>query len=200
MNHDSFLIISDNVKVVRLRNKFPLVLVGFVCNSLGRAVYNCPLFLFLHLFQLDLLSSKFYFMKILCKNALFIVSLFALFAFKMPTTAQLTIELKNVNFNLGGTLFLMVVDKNDQPLSKITRAASEKNAIFLIKDLPIGEYAVRAFHDENNNGKLDKGIFGQPIEGWGVSNDARGFMSAPPFKKMLVKVDKATKIAFKIDY
>lgn len=118
----------------------------------------------------------------------------------MPNTVQLTIELKNVNFNLGGTLFLMVVDKNDQPLSKITRAASEKNAVFQIKDLPIGEYAVRAFHDENNNGKLDKGIFGQPVEGWGVSNDARGFMSAPPFKKMLVKVEKAAKIAFKIEY
>ncbi len=140
-------------------------------------------------------------MHLLFKNVLILILLLLpLFAFKMPNTVQLTIELKNVNFNLGGTLFLMVVDKNDQPLSKITRAASEKNAVFQIKDLPIGEYAVRAFHDENNNGKLDKGIFGQPVEGWGVSNDARGFMSAPPFKKMLVKVEKAAKIAFKIEY
>ena len=140
-------------------------------------------------------------MHLLFKNALFLIlSLLPLFAFKMPKTVQLTIELKNVNFNLGGTLFLMVVDKNDQPLSKITRAASERNAVFLIKNLPIGEYAVRAFHDENNNGKLDKGMFGQPVEGWGVSNDARGFMSAPPFKKMLVKVEKSMTIAFKIDY
>ena len=140
-------------------------------------------------------------MHLLFKNVLLLIlSLLPLFAFKMPKTVQLTIELKNVNFNLGGTLFLMVVDKNDQPLSKITRAASERNAVFHIKDLPIGEYAVRAFHDENNNGKLDKGIFGQPVEGWGVSNDARGFMSAPPFKKMLVKVEKSMTIAFKIEY
>ena len=139
-------------------------------------------------------------MHLLFKHFLLFLSIFILFSFKMPTTVQLTIELKNVNFNLGGTLFLMVVDKNDQPLSKITRAASERNAVFLIKNLPIGEYAVRAFHDENNNGKLDKGMFGQPIEGWGVSNDARGFMSAPPFKKMLVKVDNNIKIAFKIEY
>ena len=140
-------------------------------------------------------------MHLLFKNVLLLIlSLLPLFAVKMPKTVQLTIELKNVNFNLGGTLFLMVVDKNDQPLSKITRAASERNAVFLIKNLPIGEYAVRAFHDENNNGKLDKGMFGQPIEGWGVSNDARGFMSAPPFKKMLVKVDNNIKIAFKIEY
>ena len=140
-------------------------------------------------------------MHLLFKNVLLLIlSLLPLFAVKMPKTVQLTIELKNVNFNLGGTLFLMVVDKNDQPLSKITRATSARNAVFLIKNLPIGEYAVRAFHDENNNGKLDKGMFGQPIEGWGVSNDARGFMSAPPFKKMLVKVDNNIKIAFKIEY
>lgn len=140
-------------------------------------------------------------MHLLFKNfLLLILLLLPLFAFKMPKTVQLTIELKNVNFNLGGTLFLMVVNKNDQPLSKVTRSASERNAVFQIKDLPIGEYAVRAFHDENNNGKLDKGLFGQPVEGWGVSNDARGFMSAPPFKKMLVKVDKSMTITFKIEY
>lgn len=139
-------------------------------------------------------------MKILIKSFLLFFILSNFFAFTMPATVQLTIELKNVNFNLGGTLYLMVVDKNDQPISQLIRPTSEKNATFYIKDLPIGQYAVRAFHDANNNGKLDKGIFGQPIEGWGVSNDARGFMSAPPFKKMLVKVENNMTIAFRIDY
>ena len=69
-------------------------------------------------------------MKILFKNVLLLIlSLLPLFSFKMPKTVQLTIELKNVNFNLGGTLFLMVVNKNDQPLSKVTRSASERNAV-----------------------------------------------------------------------
>lgn len=41
-------------------------------------------------------------------------------------------------------------------------------------DLPPGEYALVAMHDENRNEKLDKNFLGIPKEGWGVSN---GFFS-----------------------
>lgn len=119
---------------------------------------------------------------------------------EFPTTVSLTVELQNVRFDKGGTLYVLIVDKNDKPIHRVTRPLSERNAVFQFTNLPAGEYAARAFHDENNNGELDKGIFGQPIEGWGVSNNARGFMSAPPFNKMLVGVYKDTKISFRIDY
>lgn len=119
---------------------------------------------------------------------------------EFPTTVSLTVELQNVRFDKGGTLYVLIVDKNDKPIHRVTRPLSERNAVFQFTNLPVGEYAARAFHDENNNGELDKGIFGQPIEGWGVSNNARGFMSAPPFNKMLVGVYKDTKISFRIDY
>ncbi len=138
-------------------------------------------------------------MRFFVSNFAIFIAFAALSAFSLPMHT-VTIEIKNVKFNLGGTLYLMVVDKNDTPIQKITRATSEKNAVFVVKNLPDGEYAVRAFHDQNNNGELDKGIFGQPIEGWGVSNDARGFMSAPPFKKMLVRVKAETRISFRMDY
>lgn len=123
----------------------------------------------------------------------------ALSSFNSPMHT-FTIEIKNVRFNLGGKIFLMVVDKNDKPIHQVMRETSEKNATFIFKNLPTGEYAVRAFHDQNNNGILDKGVFGQPIEGWGVSNDARGFMSAPPIKKMLVRVSGDTQTSFRMDY
>jgi uncharacterized protein (DUF2141 family) len=42
-----------------------------------------------------------------------------------------------------------------------------------------GTYAVAAFHDENGNGKLDRGMFGIPKEGVAASNDARGHMGPP---------------------
>jgi uncharacterized protein (DUF2141 family) len=47
--------------------------------------------------------------------------------------------------------------------------------------VPNGEYAVAAFHDENANNDLDRGVFGIPTEGTGASNDARGFMGPPPY-------------------
>jgi uncharacterized protein (DUF2141 family) len=43
-----------------------------------------------------------------------------------------------------------------------------------------GTYAISGFHDENDNGRLDMGLFG-PTEGWAASNDARGAFG-PKFK------------------
>ncbi len=43
-----------------------------------------------------------------------------------------------------------------------------------------GAYAISGYHDENDNGKFDVGVFG-PTEGWAASNDARGFLG-PKFK------------------
>ena len=48
-------------------------------------------------------------------------------------------------------------------------------------DLQYGEYAVGAMQDENNNGKMDVGLFGIPKEGYGASNDARGFFGPPNY-------------------
>lgn len=49
--------------------------------------------------------------------------------------------------------------------------------------IPAGTYAVACPHDENNNGKLDTGIFGIPKEGTVVSNHAKGFMGPPSWDK-----------------
>lgn len=51
----------------------------------------------------------------------------------------------------------------------------------VFEGLAPGEYAVAAFHDENANGEMDRGLFGIPTEGTGASNDARGVMAPPPY-------------------
>jgi uncharacterized protein (DUF2141 family) len=55
-------------------------------------------------------------------------------------------------------------------------------------DLKPGAYAVIAFHDANDNGKLDENWLGKPTECYGFSNNAEGFLSAPSFKKASVLV------------
>lgn len=49
-------------------------------------------------------------------------------------------------------------------------------------NLKPGTYAVIVFHDANDNGKLDENWLGKPTEGYGFSNNAESFMSAPSFK------------------
>ena len=50
------------------------------------------------------------------------------------------------------------------------------------RDLKPGTYAVSAYHDANNNGKMDTNFIGIPKEPTGASNDAKGRMGPPSFK------------------
>jgi uncharacterized protein (DUF2141 family) len=56
-----------------------------------------------------------------------------------------------------------------------------------------GRYAVIVFHDENDNGKLDKNFWGVPLEGYGFSNNAQGSLGPPDFKEVAITLDEADK-------
>lgn len=45
-----------------------------------------------------------------------------------------------------------------------------------------GRYAVQAWHDENDNGKIDRDLLGIPSEGVGFSNDPVILLGPPSFK------------------
>src|SRR6185312_11010383 len=55
-----------------------------------------------------------------------------------------------------------------------------------------GTYALGVIHDENMNGKLDVNALGIPREGYGFSNDARGWIGAPSFAAASFKYDGRT--------
>ena len=66
--------------------------------------------------------------------------------------------------------------------------AREGTIIVVFKDMPEGDYALTAFHDENNSGKIDRNALGIPTEGYAFSNDAMGFMGPPSFEDTAVTV------------
>lgn len=51
-----------------------------------------------------------------------------------------------------------------------------------IADVPAGQYAVQAFHDENANGEVDRGMLGIPREGVGFSRNARIGLGPPKWR------------------
>lgn len=51
-----------------------------------------------------------------------------------------------------------------------------------LEALPPGEYAVAVVHDENGNGKTDRGAFGIPTEPFAFSNGARVLMGPPKWQ------------------
>lgn len=60
-------------------------------------------------------------------------------------------------------------------------SANSKTVTVSLPQLPHGTYAICVFHDKNKNGVLDKGIFGQPTEAYGFSNNVRGTFGLPAF-------------------
>jgi uncharacterized protein (DUF2141 family) len=57
------------------------------------------------------------------------------------------------------------------------------------EDIPPGTYALAVIHDENMNGKLDTKWPGIPKEGYGFSNDAKGFLGPPSFSAASFQYD-----------
>ncbi|MFP5235667.1 MAG: DUF2141 domain-containing protein [Acidobacteriota bacterium] len=100
---------------------------------------------------------------------------------------------RNTKGNLGTALFNSPdgwpenMDKalhhGPAPIDKATRTATAVWA-----DLPPGNYAVVAIHDENSNHKLDRNFLGIPKEGFGFANNPRVLLSAPPFQAARVHV------------
>ena len=60
------------------------------------------------------------------------------------------------------------------------------------EDIPPGRYALGVIHDENMNGKLDLNALGLPKEGYGFSNDAKGWFGAPSFEAASFQYDGRT--------
>ena len=60
-------------------------------------------------------------------------------------------------------------------------------------DLPVGEYAVFASQDVNNNDKLDKNFIGKPKEPYGFSNNVNPFGS-PSYKDCKFTLSNSAKI------
>jgi uncharacterized protein (DUF2141 family) len=81
----------------------------------------------------------------------------------------------------------LVTDRSRLVGIAMRAVAGTQSVVFT--NLEPGAYAVIAFHDENDNGKLDKNLFGIPTEGYGFSNDAEGFLGPPSFKDAALMLD-----------
>ncbi len=76
----------------------------------------------------------------------------------------------------------------------------DRYAEIVFKDLPKGVYAVNILHDENKNGKVDKGFI-LPVEGVGLSNfKSINIANKPNFKKASFLLDRDKEIDVKVIY
>lgn len=100
--------------------------------------------------------------------------------------APLVVQVRGVPSNKG----MVRVDvctsgtflKGDCPYSGAAPAAQGETTV-TIDAVPPGIYAVQLFHDRNDNGRLDRGPLGIPLESIGFSNDAPLGLHGPKFRR-----------------
>ena len=116
---------------------------------------------------------------------------------------DLEVEIEGIP-NTKGTLFIGLFKSSasfpqfGKQYKGIVIDHNTKTYTYKFKDLPQDTYALAIYHDENNNRKLDKNLFGAPIEAYGFSNNARETFSAPSFESAKIKLDRNKKIVIRI--
>jgi len=97
----------------------------------------------------------------------------------MPQQGRLTVIIDGIENDLGKVLVALSDSEKDFEASEkafrmATLEIKDKKASVTFEDLPPGEYALKVFHDENDDGELDTNFLGIPSENYGFSNNARG--------------------------
>jgi len=70
---------------------------------------------------------------------------------------------------------------------------------YTFENLPDGTYAIAAWHDENDNQKMDKNLFGAPKENYGFSKNIFGTFGPPAFKDVSFDVKNGEVIELTIN-
>jgi uncharacterized protein (DUF2141 family) len=121
-------------------------------------------------------------------------------------TGTLTIKVTGFRNEKGGVGFALYNSKagfdKDQTFREDMARISNRIATITLRNLPVGVYGAAAFHDENNNQKLDENMLGIPTEGVGLSNNPKmSVTNIPTFDKIKFNVTEGEQtIEFKIQY
>ena len=112
---------------------------------------------------------------------------------------KLDIEIINIRNNTG-KIMLQLFDENEKIIAQEQGPIKENQCLISFPDLKPGKYAVRYYHDENLNGKMETNLVGKPTEGYGFSNNVIGTFGPPPFGKWLFDLNSDKKITLKPTY
>lgn len=143
-------------------------------------------------------------MTVIASRALAALALLPLPAAAPPPSSTLVVQVGNVRNATGRVhvdlcpqaLFL----KEDCPYHAEAPAHPGVTQL-VIRNVAPGRYGIQASHDENGNGKVDRGLFGIPKEGVGFSNDAPIRLSPPKWSDAVFAVTGgAQAVHFKLRY
>ena len=140
-------------------------------------------------------------------NSLLVIVLLSSFSSQKQETCSLTVDVSELRNSKGTVQFALYNREDALPdehykkyFKKLTGEIVNGTSTVTFKNLPEGKYAVNILHDENNDGKIKRGII-LPKEGIGFSNfQSIGFSNRPTFSKASFSVLGDKKIKVNIIY
>lgn len=128
-------------------------------------------------------------------DKLFILLLIVpLFAWAQPSDkATLKVLIKGLE-EPKGKVAILLSDARGESVSEHWLFVEGKEVELDLHLLQPGRYALKFFHDANNNGTMDRNLLGIPTEMFGFSNDAKLKLGPPDLEDMLFRVDGHTHI------
>jgi uncharacterized protein (DUF2141 family) len=126
--------------------------------------------------------------------------------------SSITVNLSGVRSQKGNVVVCLWGKENkDFPIcstagayKSTTLKANNSSLVASFQNIPSGEYAVSAFHDENGDGKLNTNWMGMPKEGIAAANmdksQSQGRRERPSFDKMKFKLNGSTTISTSFMY
>ena len=129
-------------------------------------------------------------------SALF--SILILISYNAFSQLKLETEITGLRNNKGNVM-IQLLDSAENVLASQMNTIKDCKSDFLF-DVPASQYAIRYYHDENTNGKMETNMVGKPTEGYGFSNNVTGKFGPPPFKKWLFEIKDNKKIILLTNY
>lgn len=119
--------------------------------------------------------------------------------------AEVKVHITSVDAARKGKLYVQLCEEKDFLVKdcKFRQMVdvSGKDAKLVFAAVPNGKWAAMAFHDENNNGKLDTNPRGIPIEGTAFSRNAKGQYGPPKFADAFENINAASfEFVFRLVY
>jgi len=116
-----------------------------------------------------------------------------------PHTGNLILNITGFENNDGLAKIALSNSKEDytkkgKAYKTANASIDDKKSRWIFEELPFGIYAIKVFHDENNNGELDTNFLGIPSEDYGFSNNAKGSFGPASWEDAQFKFDKDSMI------
>jgi len=115
----------------------------------------------------------------------------------------MTVRLNGVEHDRGTLKVALFSDaksfrKVDKAFASGEVPAKAGTVTLVFDEVPAGQYAIMAYHDENANGELDRRLGMFPTEGYGLSNNPK-VMGPPAFEDSRFSVTGETPSEIDID-